>query len=210
MLYIFDWDGTLCNSLDTIAAAVVASATEVGLPVLTDAENKSVIGLSLLGALKTLYPDLDDDSAQELVGLYRKHYLAIDLEAPSQLYAGAIDLLERLKTEGHRVAVATGKNRQGLDRVLANLSLADVFDTTRCSDEARSKPHPLMLNQILDELNESPENAMMIGDTDFDLLMGSAAGMDSIGVSYGAHSIERLRAANPKRVIHHLLELLTS
>lgn len=207
MLYIFDWDGTLCNSLDTIVAAIVASAREVGLPILTESENKSVIGLGLSEALKTLYPGLDEESTQELVSVYRKHYLAIDVQSPSQLYEGAMPLLEQLKTDGHRVAVATGKNRQGLNRVLANLSLTDFFDTSRCSDETRSKPHPLMLNEILEEIGESPENAVMIGDTDFDLLMGSAAGMDSIGVSYGAHALDRLLAAKPQKVIDHLSEL---
>ncbi len=208
MLYIFDWDGTLCDSLSLITKSISLSCEKLGLPVRSEEENRSVIGLGLREALEHLYPELEVGQMDELILAYRDHYLAGDKSQPSQLYEGVTDVLDELVSQGHQLAVATGKSRQGLDRVLGELNMAHYFQYSRCADETRSKPHPLMLQQILQESGVHSGEAMMIGDTDFDLLMARSASVRSVGVSYGAHPLERIQQARPHRIIHHITELL--
>lgn len=208
MLYIFDWDGTLCNSLDLITDSIRQSCEKLGLPVRSVEESRSVIGLGLKEAMMALYPELSISDIDELIEAYRRSYLADNLQQPSRLYDGVSETLDELKAAGHQLAIATGKSRKGLDRVLASLDMQDYFQFSRCADETRSKPHPLMLEEILQQSGSSPNMAMMIGDTDFDLLMARAASVKAVAVSYGAHSPERIQAANPDRVIDHISELL--
>ena len=95
------------------------------------------------------------------------------------------------------LAVATGKSRRGLDLVLKDTELDEIFHSTRCADETCSKPHPQMIHEILDELQINPEAAIMVGDSEYDLLMAKRAGIASVGVCYGVHSAERLQSHNP-------------
>jgi len=208
MLYIFDWDGTLCDSLDLIAEAIDQSSRIMGFEPLGLEKNKSVIGLGLREALQALYPNADESEMDRFIDLYIESYLALDAQQPSRLYSDAMDTLEGLKSKGHKVAVATGKSRRGLDRGLKKLDLVDYFDASRCADETRSKPHPMMLDQILAEMARPPTSAVMVGDTDFDLLMANAANVEPVGVSYGAHDEARLNACQPSRILNHLSELL--
>ena len=208
MLYIFDWDGTLCNSLDLITNSIQAACQQIGLPPLSDAKARSVIGLGLKEAMVALYPDIRDNDIDNLIEAYRSNYLASDQRQPSPLYPGVPELLEELISRGHTLAVATGKSRRGLDRGLTELKLHDYFPYSRCADECRSKPHPQMINEILSDSGYTQNQTYMIGDTDFDLLMGRAAGVKAVGVSYGAHPLERLRAAQPEQIIDNLSELL--
>ena len=119
-----------------------------------------------------------------------------------------METLEGLRDRGFLLAVATGKSRVGLDRVLQSLGMANFFDATRCADETRSKPHPLMLQEILQELGVLPEAAVMVGDTEFDLMMARQAGVTAIGVTYGAHPLPRLVACEPLLLLDQLPELL--
>lgn len=208
MLYIFDWDGTLCDSLSLITETIRQSCLQMGLPVRPEEERRSVIGLGLKEAMMALYPELPSEEIDQLIESYRKIYVADNQEQPSKLYEGVLETLDELKTAGHQLAVATGKGRRGLDRVLSGLGMENYFDYSRCSDETRSKPHPLMLNEIIKESSARVEETMMIGDTDFDLLMAKAASVEAIGVSYGAHPLARLEAAKPDRIVDHISELL--
>lgn len=208
MLYIFDWDGTLCNSLDLIAGTIKKSCLQLGLPLRSDAENKSIIGLGLHEAMVVLYPQQSEREIDQLVEAYRDLYVSGDKQQPSDLYEGVIEVLDRLKRDGHRLALATGKSRAGLDRILSALDMQGYFDYSRCSDETRSKPHPLMLNEILHESGVSAEQSIMVGDTDYDLLMAKAASITAVAVSYGAHPLARLHAAQPDRIVDHISELL--
>lgn len=208
MLYIFDWDGTLCDSLSLITSSISRSCEKLGLPVRSEEENRSIIGLGLREALEHLYPELEARQMDELILTYRDHYLAGDKSRPSQLYEGVEEVLDELASQGHQLAVATGKSRQGLDRVLGELKMQRYFQYSRCADETRSKPHPLMLYQILEESGVHASDAIMIGDTDFDLLMARSASVQAVGVSYGAHPLERIQQANPHRIIDHIAELI--
>ena len=119
-----------------------------------------------------------------------------------------MDVLLELKGQGHTLAVATGKSRRGLARIFDHMNLEDFFAASRCADETRSKPHPLMLEEILAELAVPREDAVMIGDTDFDLIMAKAAKVKAVGVTYGAHPVERLERALPDLLVDELSQLL--
>lgn len=208
MLYIFDWDGTLSDSLSRITGSMAHAFKNTGLPVPPEEECRSVIGLGLQEAFFALQPQADQADFERLTQFYRDAYLSMDKNEPTPFYEGAIELLTALKAQGHLLAVATGKNRRGLKRILAENSLEDFFDATRCADETKSKPDPLMLHEILVELDCSASDALMIGDTDFDINMGNRAGIKTVAITHGAHSIERLKKSQPDIFVDHLSEIL--
>lgn len=207
MLYIFDWDGTLIDSTDKIAGCMQRAIATLGLPERSVEEAKSIIGLGLPEAVRTLFPDIEETMIAKVTASYSSHFVAAD-QTPCNFYPYVDEVLNQLRSEGHLLAVATGKSRRGLNRVLANMSLTDFFDASRCADETASKPDPLMLHQLLQTLNTDVGSAVMVGDTDFDLGMAANAGMKSIGVSYGAHPVERLLPHKPERIIDSFDQLL--
>lgn len=184
-LIVFDWDGTLLDSTATIAASVQAAARDLDLPVPSDERARHIIGLGLIDAMRHAMPDLPEHRYQDVAERYRHHYLSRDHEL--LLFAGAAELVVALAEAGHTLAVATGKSRKGLDRAFAVSGLGPRFHASRCADECHSKPHPQMLEELMEELGAAPESTLMIGDTTHDLLMAKNAGVASIGVSYGAH-----------------------
>nr|WP_226942180.1 HAD-IA family hydrolase [Pseudomonas lundensis] len=205
-MLIFDWDGTLADSIGRIVTSMQEAARRAGRAERDDEAIKGIIGLGLPEAILTLYPDM----AAEQVIAFRQHYantyIALDAE-PSPLFVGVVESLEAFRAQGYRLAVATGKARRGLDRVLKAHGWERFFDVTRAADETASKPDPLMLNQILAHCDMRPEQALMVGDASFDLLMARNAGIDSVAVSYGAQSIERLRDFDPVLEVDHFPEL---
>lgn len=203
---IFDWDGTLMDSTGRIASAMRQAAGVCELELPSVAEVKNIIGLSLDVAVMELFPNIKDDLVQQMVIHYKDQYRNHD-KTPSPMFAGAEDLLIGLNQKGYKLAVATGKSRAGLERVWDVSNTRHLFHTGRGSDQAQSKPSPDMLNQILNELDLAVTDAVMIGDTEYDLKMASSIGMDSIGVSFGAHHVERLAKHQPKAIIDSLHEL---
>jgi phosphoglycolate phosphatase len=167
---------------------------------------KNIIGLSLDKAVDTVWPELSLNKQKTIIEHYKTIYVALD-QTPPLAYPGVIGVLNKLQSAGIKMAVATGKSRRGLERVMSLTNTRDYFVASRCADEAISKPHPLMLEQILAELNLLPEHAIMIGDTEYDLNMATSAGMKSIGVTYGAHQEERLRACQPHALINDFNQL---
>ena len=123
------------------------------------------------------------------------------------LFEGVVQSLDAFRAQGYHLAVATGKARRGLDRVLKAHGWEDYFDITRAADETASKPHPLMLEQIMAHCGVSSRQALMVGDASFDLMMARNAGMDSVAVSYGAQSAEALQQYEPRVTIDHFSEL---
>lgn len=206
-MVIFDWDGTLCDSVGHIVRSVQGVAEEMALPVPSDAEAANIIGLALPRALEVLFPQASEALLAEIARGYSAHYIANE-EAPPALFPGAMETLHALKDRGLELAVATGKSRRGLDRILAVFGLTGFFDATRCADETRSKPHPLMLHEIMRERRASPEQVVMVGDTEYDLEMAASAGVASVGVSFGVHSTSRLAAHGPVAIVDSLPQLL--
>lgn len=203
---IFDWDGTLVDSIQKIVDAMQVAADEVGLPVRSAAAVRGIIGLGLPEAIATLYPELENPViAAALKEAYIGSYIRLE-QTPSPLFEGVLDTLHACREQGFGLAVATGKSRRGLERVLGQHGLADFFDATRCADETESKPHPLMLQQILAQLHAAPEQALMIGDSEFDMFMAQNAGVAAVAVSYGAQSKEQLLCCDPIHCIDDFIE----
>ncbi|MHB8668650.1 MAG: HAD-IA family hydrolase [Burkholderiales bacterium] len=194
-LLVFDWDGTLMNSADAIIASIQASCRDLGLPVPERERAAHVIGLGLKDALAYVAPTLPPDDYAKLAQRYRHHYLARDPDI--ELFPGMREMLVGLKDRGHRLAVATGKSRAGLERVFEATRLKPYFDASRCADETHSKPHPAMLQELMQELSVEPAATLMIGDTAHDLQMALSAGVAALAVSYGAHPRENLTGFNP-------------
>ena len=206
MLIIFDWDGTLCDSAGEIVVAMQEAADLHRLPSPSEEAVRNIIGLSLPVAIGQLFPMLEDALIEAVAESYSERFRAHAQE--SRLYDGAEETLEGLLDRGYQLAIATGKSRRGLDRVLNSLDMADWFHASRCADETRSKPHPQMLEEILLECRRAPAEAVMIGDTEYDLEMASLAGVPSVGVSFGMHETQRLEAHDPVAIIDALPELL--
>lgn len=206
-LLIFDWDGTLMDSVGKIVACMQQSARSLELPVPSEAGVCDIIGLSMHKALHTLHDNLDDVVYNKMIEIYRQQYLELN-DTPTPLFEEVESLIQQLDQKGYLLAVATGKARAGLNRVFNETGLGRYFIASRCADEAPSKPDPEMLNQLLTELNIAPEKSIMIGDSVHDLNMANNAGIDAIGVSYGAHGTSKLLSANPKAIISSPLDLL--
>lgn len=197
MLLIFDWDGTLSDSTANITQAMQEAAGSLGLEIPGVEQIHNIIGLGLPEAVGRLFSK-ESELKKELVGeAYRAHFLALDQQRPSELFPGVLDVLEYLHAQGHMLAIATGKSRRGLNRILSNLKVGHLFHGTRCADETASKPHPLMLEQLLAEFECPVDRAVMVGDTEYDMEMARSIGMSRIAVSYGAHARERLEPYSP-------------
>ncbi len=205
-LLIFDWDGTLMDSEARIVACMRAAAADLGLPIPEREQARNIIGLGLKEAILGLFPRIEPDIAEEMVQRYRHHYL-VENDTPTPLFDGAAQVIRELADTGYLLAVATGKGRRGLDQSLQQTGLAPLFHATRCADETRSKPHPEMLLELLDELGTTPERALMIGDTEYDLQMANNAGAAGLAVGYGVHSPERLLAHAPLGCLDDIREL---
>ena len=204
-LIVFDWDGTLMDSAGAIVASIQAAAIDLGLAPPTEDRARHVIGLGLREALSYVLPDLEESRHRQMGERYRHHYLSQDQDL--RLFEGAATLVRDLEVAGHMLAVATGKSRAGLDRALAASGLAGRFQATRCADECHSKPHPQMLEELMEELGVPPALTLMIGDTTHDLEMARNAGTNSLGVSYGAHSREALESIVSLRCVDSVIEL---
>ncbi|ANB69501.1 HAD-IA family hydrolase [Aeromonas sp. 96A] len=215
-LAIFDWDGTLMDSVGRIVACVQGAARDCELAVPAPTQIRQIIGLSLDVAMSRLFPlssgsgsgsgsAFDERQIAALIDRYRHHYLHD--ATPSPLFSGAGELLHDWRSRGLQLAVATGKSRRGLDRVLDETGLRPLFVTSRGADEARSKPDPLMLEQILDELGLSPRQAVMIGDSVHDMAMAEAIAMPRIGVTWGVDSRDALSRHGPVAVVDSMTAL---
>lgn len=205
-LLIFDWDGTLADSIGRIVEAMNVAAGRAGEAASSDEAIKGIIGLALGEAIATLYPHLEPPQVETFRQHYADVYMALD-QQPSPLFDGVVESLAAFHAEGYRLAVATGKARRGLDRVLKANGWERYFDITRAADETRGKPHPLMLEEILAHCQVEPGRALMVGDSAFDLQMASNAGMHSVAVGYGAMSLQALAEFGPQVCIEHFSQL---
>jgi len=208
-LLIFDWDGTLCDSLSRIALCLQLSAADVGLPEPSLAAAKNIVGLGLDEVMRELFPGVDSAMTASLRAAYSTHFIRED-STPSAFFPGVREHLEKLREQGFTLAVATGKSRKGLDRVLDAVDMAGFFHSTRCADETASKPHPAMLFSLLEEFDVAPGAALMVGDTSYDMEMARTAEVPRLAVSYGAHSRERLLSYQPIACIDKFESICTS
>jgi phosphoglycolate phosphatase len=194
-LIVWDWDGTLADSTGMITHAIIKAAEQVGLPATTAQAASNIIGLGLRESIHALYGDIPAEKAQALAAQYNANYYANESEIP--LFAGVADTIMALSKHGFKLAVATGKGRRELNLALEHCGLGNYFHSTRTVDECFSKPHPQMLDELMEYLVVLPERTLMIGDTSYDLHMAKNAGVSSIGVTYGAQPAEQWQHLNP-------------
>lgn len=205
-LVIFDWDGTLMDSIGKIVSSMQAAAHVCQLDIPTTIQVKNIIGLTLPKALRLLFPNSVEGEINAVLEQYKFQYVEGD-NTPAPLFDNVLELLIALKTNDKLLAVATGKGRQGLQRVLNATETEHFFHATRSADETCSKPDPQMLLSLLAELNVRAEQAVMIGDSQHDLQMAQAAGVDSIGITLGVHDRGVLNNYQPKAIVDSIEEL---
>lgn len=206
-LLIFDWDGTLMDSVGTIVECTRATLAELEIPEPEEATLRGVIGLSLAETVERLAGGhLDEELTRRIPEVYRRHWHG-SFHDRSYLFAGVADMLSGFAAAEYLLAVATGKGRRGLNRDLTTTGIAEHFHATRTPDEARSKPHPQMVLDLLDELGVHPERALVVGDSIWDLQMAAAAGVPSVAVETGAHPRDRLLEHAPRACLPAVGEL---
>ena len=204
---IFDWDGTVMDSAAKIVSTMQIAAKMSAMPIPTYDEVAHIIGISLKPAIAQLFALDDEHKVDELTQNYKTAFVEHD-QTPCPLFPGAQQLLQTLHPQ-YTLAVSTGKARRGLNRAWATTNTGQYFTDSCCADEAQSKPHPDMLEQILRRQRLSPEQCLMVGDTTYDLQMAESLGMDRVGVSYGVHSPAKLNTHTPLAVIDRPLDLLS-
>ena len=206
-LIIFDLDGTLLDSMAHIVNCFQAAAQEMHLPVPPADVIRQHIGLGALKLLETIFHEDRSIDYSALLDCYLRLYFTKDMNA-TYFYPGVVETLRQLQTKGHQLAIATGKSRRGISEVLAIPELQGLFTASRSAEETASKPSPDMVFELLAETQLPAEQAVLIGDTEFDLAMANNAHIDVIAVTYGAHSRAQLLALAPLACIDRIDEVL--
>jgi len=201
-LIVFDWDGTLMDSTGHIVHCMQQAISQLTLPPLGDSDISQIIGLGLTEAAQALYPNITSIEVEKLANTYREIWLSNPHDTP--LFDNASQLIQNLNNKEYFLGVATGKSRSGLNKVLNSTQLAPLFHATRCVDECYSKPHPQMIEELMNYCGVTPKETLMIGDTEYDLQMAHNAGADSLGVSHGAHSVSTLQSCQPRDIVDNL------
>jgi phosphoglycolate phosphatase len=206
-LIVFDWDGTLINTIDWIVHCLQRAGEQYGFLTPEPQAAKDVIGLCIDNAVAGLYPDADAETQKKIVAFYSATYFSKQL-SQNDFFPGVYDMLLNLKETGYQLAVATGKTRVGLIEALSATGTETVFDITRCADETASKPNPKMLHEIMEHTKAPLDRTLMVGDSIHDLQMARNANIASIGVACGANSKESLLQYDPLLCLQHTTELL--
>jgi len=206
-LLIFDWDGTLVDSVSRITRCAQLSFEKMNLPVPSESAVKQKIGKSLHVFMIELLPGSDDEMASELCRVYRTIWNSGVLP-PLRVFPGVKNMLQTLTHRGYKLVVATGKSRRGLNLDMPQTGLSPYFKATRCSDESGSKPDPAMVNWLCSTCRVQPEKALIIGDSTHDLEMAERAGIPGVGVLSGCQGETELNRFNPIAVLPRTTMLL--
>jgi phosphoglycolate phosphatase len=201
-LVVFDVDGTLCDSQHHIVGAMEHAFAAGGLACPPREAVLSIVGLSLPVAMARLVPDLPVVTQEALVASYKAGYARERAARLAPLYDGIHEVIVALREQGDVIlAVATGKSRRGLDQLLQGHGLEGAFFTRQVADDHPSKPHPSMLFATMADAGVPPERTVMIGDTTYDIVMGRAAGVSTLAVTWGYHAERALAAERPDRIV---------
>lgn len=205
-LIIFDWDGTLVDSVGAIVTSMQRAALAKGLPVADETAVRQIIGLELGEAIASLYPGLSARDRDALKTAYVEAYLSDD-RAADDFFPGIPGMLQDLSGQGVMLAVATGKSRRGLDRSIKALGVMEVFCATICADETRGKPDPAMVFELCKRSGVDATRTPVVGDTLHDLEMARRARSPAIAVAWGAHSIEDMLYSHPVAAAYDVQQL---
>ncbi|MEM7492090.1 MAG: HAD-IA family hydrolase [Pseudomonadota bacterium] len=209
-LAIFDMDGTLVDSREVIQTAMATAFERCGLVPPDYNATRQIVGLGLSEACRRLAPDYHD--LPRLVSEYKSAFVArrSDPDFKEPLYDGAVETLERLANDNWLIAMATGKSHAGIKAVFSMHPLGQYFDTVWCADDGPGKPHPFMCLEAMNAVGADAGQSLIIGDAVFDMQMGRAAGIQSLGVSWGFGEAHELDAAGAHEVHDDFASLNTS
>jgi len=208
-LVVWDVDGTLVDSRQTIFASMQSAFAGADLPPPTYEAVRQVVGLGLMEGVAALLPDIAPDVLERVADGYRAAFGA-KVRRPGYvepLYDGAAETLDRLRTAGWKIAMATGKSRRGVETIIRMHGWADLFDSTHCADDGPGKPHPAMVLEAMKALQVGPERTIVVGDTAHDMSMARAAGAYAQGVSWGFHTAEEVQEGGAEHIAHDFAEL---
>ncbi|MEM7170180.1 MAG: HAD-IA family hydrolase [Pseudomonadota bacterium] len=208
-LILFDFDGTLVNSYRRILGSMAATFRARGLPIPAEEEILSLVGLQPVIIMGRLAPQLDQDTRASMAKTYVANSMRLcaedkNLEPP---FPGAVSTLKALRADGHLLGMVTGKSAAGLQQSMENLAWFEHFDDIRPGDSGPSKPDPTLILRAMAATKMDPDKTVMVGDTTFDIEMAVQAGVTPIGVSWGHHAVDDLRAAGARHVIENFGEL---
>jgi phosphoglycolate phosphatase len=208
-LAVFDCDGTLVDGQAGVVNAMEAAFASAGLPAPNRHQVRRIVGLSLPQAIRLLAPEADAELRQGIDAAYREAFRSAreSGQLVEPLYDGIAELVESLASAGWTLGIATGKSDRGLAHMLATHGLTSAFVTLQTADRHPSKPHPAMLQAALSEARVQPAQAVMIGDTQYDVAMAVNAGVRAIGVEWGYHTALELREAGAEAVAASPAEL---
>ncbi len=204
-LVVFDWEGTLGDSLGQIIHTVAREAKKLGFGEINEPLARQSVELGLVKALKKTFPQLDESEQAQL--LQAVHHSLLAPLAKVYLIPGAIDFIKRLKQAGINLAIATNKGYQSLQRDLQLCELDSYFKVTRSAGQVPAKPCVQMLEEILAEFNVGPEEALMIGDSISDMEMAKRLSVDAIAVNFYHQSEIGLHSAGALEVFDNYEKL---
>ncbi len=190
-LLVFDWDGTLVDSIGRIVECTQASLRDVGIDTPDEERIRMSIGLGIRAMVDSFLPGCDDATFHKICDAYRGNWRETFSRDPV-LFDGVREALNDMEDGGYLLAVATAKSRWGLTQDLEATGLTTFFHGSRTADESQSKPHPAMLLELLDEFGVRADQALMVGDTVHDLQMAQNASVAGLGVTTGSHEREDL------------------
>ena len=202
-LAVFDVDGTLVDSQANIVTAMTEAWAKAGLGVPAAAAVRRVIGLSLVEACAVLLPRESAATHRGVAEAFKESFRTLRLSPASAepLFPGAAAALDQLERQGWLLGLATGKSRRGVESMIEEHGLERRFVTIQTADDNPGKPHPAMLLRAAAEVGADPARLVMIGDTVYDITMAGSAGTAAVGVSWGYHPADDLRAAGAGKII---------
>lgn len=204
---IFDWDGTLVDSIDWIVQCLQMAARKNDCKIPEEQAAKDIIGLSIQKAMEILFPGINQKTQEQLIACYSQEFFSKQI-TEKDLFTGVKEMLLKFKQSGYQLAVATGKSHASVTRAIQATGLADFFHIIRCADQTASKPQPDMLEEIINALSVKKERVVMVGDSVHDMQMAKNAGIPAIAVACGANSSAQLQCYQPILNLQQTTELL--
>lgn len=207
-LVIFDFDGTLADTTQSILETYRATFDELGVKRPSDKACQSTIGVPLREGFRMLFPDSDDARLDEFVKTYRSIYAANQQSLVPELFPDVAETLEAFSDAGIKMSIASSRSRVSLKAFCMDRGIEKYFDLILgCEDVLKPKPSPVPVFETLLTLCMNPDEALVVGDMPVDIAMGRGAGCRTVGVTYGNSSAEALKVAGATFVINDLKKL---
>lgn len=209
-LLVFDCDGTIVDSQAGIVLSMDHAFRSLGLEPPARKATLSVVGLSLPEAFSVLAPDVEPDVRRMLAERYKSAFRDLDRD-PSEceiLFPRAKEIIGKFAAQDDVVlGIATGKSKRGVDRLIEREGWHGHFVTIQTADDHPSKPHPSMILKAMSDTGAEPHETIMIGDTTYDIEMGRAANVGTLGVTWGYHTQDELEEAGAHKIIEDYADM---